>query len=150
MNAIGDNPFDTDFKECIVCETCVHICPVQSIRFVPAGSVNREKACRVSMPRRRIIVAAVAGVGSAALTLTGFHRSVDQPGPGFVTPPALIRPPGALPEKAFLARCIRCGECMVACPTNTLQPLGLSAGFGALLSPRLVPRRGPWDPLCNR
>ena len=28
-----------------------------------------------------------------------------------------LRPPGALPEKDFLAACTRCGQCVQACPT---------------------------------
>ena len=27
-----------------------------------------------------------------------------------------LRPPGALPEKDFLAACTRCGQCVQACP----------------------------------
>ncbi len=30
------------------------------------------------------------------------------------------RPPGALPEEAFLAACTRCGACIEACPESTL------------------------------
>jgi ferredoxin-type protein NapF len=30
---------------------------------------------------------------------------------------AVVRPPWALPEAAFLERCTRCGDCMAACPT---------------------------------
>ena len=33
---------------------------------------------------------------------------------------APCRPPGALPERDFLATCIRCGRCVQACPYDTL------------------------------
>ncbi|PCI29677.1 MAG: ferredoxin-type protein NapG [SAR324 cluster bacterium] len=32
-----------------------------------------------------------------------------------------LRPPGALPEKDFLATCIKCGQCVDACPYETLS-----------------------------
>ena len=54
----------------------------------------------------------------------------------------ILRPPGARPEDEFLARCVRCGECMRVCPTNGLQPLGLQAGLEGLWTPHLVPRLG--------
>jgi formate hydrogenlyase subunit 6/NADH:ubiquinone oxidoreductase subunit I len=38
---------------------------------------------------------------------------------------------------------------MHTCPTNSLQPLGLEAGFSAWFSPVVTPRRGPCDPGCN-
>jgi ferredoxin len=38
---------------------------------------------------------------------------------------------------------------MRACPSNSLQPLGLAAGLGAVFSPVVTPRRGPCDPGCT-
>ncbi len=38
---------------------------------------------------------------------------------------------------------------MVACPTNTLQPIWFEAGLTGLFSPALVPRRGYCDPDCH-
>lgn len=35
----------------------------------------------------------------------------------------LLRPPGALPEEAFLSTCQRCGHCMAACPADAIKPL---------------------------
>jgi ferredoxin-type protein NapG len=32
-----------------------------------------------------------------------------------------LRPPGALPEEDFLATCIKCGQCVEACPFDTLK-----------------------------
>ena len=93
--------------------------------------------------RRKVIRAGVSGAGAAIITLTSLNHLHGN------LAPILIRPPGALPEKDFLARCIRCGECMKACPTNTLQPVALVAGFSAFFSPKITPRRGPCEPLCN-
>lgn len=38
----------------------------------------------------------------------------------------ILRPPGAVPD--FLARCIRCGKCMEACPYDSIRALGITAG----------------------
>jgi ferredoxin len=51
--------------------------------------------------------------------------------------PKLIRPPGALKERDFLSRCIKCGQCMRVCPTNVIQPAGLQAGGEGLWTPVL-------------
>ena len=45
---------------------------------------------------------------------------------------AAVRPPGSVPEPAFLRRCVRCGECINACPTGVLQPAGLGRGLAGL------------------
>jgi ferredoxin len=56
--------------------------------------------------------------------------------------PNLIRPPGALDEDRFLARCIRCGQCMRACPSNIIQPSLTEAGLEGLWTPTLNYRLG--------
>ena len=35
--------------------------------------------------------------------------------------PFALRPPGALPEPDFAAKCIKCGQCVDACPFDTLR-----------------------------
>ena len=35
----------------------------------------------------------------------------------------LLRPPGALPEAAFLETCLRCGNCVDSCPADAIQSL---------------------------
>ncbi|MBC8212490.1 MAG: ferredoxin-type protein NapG [Gammaproteobacteria bacterium] len=35
--------------------------------------------------------------------------------------PSAMRPPGALDEKDFNAKCIKCGQCVTACPYDTLK-----------------------------
>jgi formate hydrogenlyase subunit 6/NADH:ubiquinone oxidoreductase subunit I len=56
--------------------------------------------------------------------------------------PSVIRPPGALHEEDFLARCIKCGQCMRLCPTNIIQPAALEAGVEGLWTPILNFRIG--------
>ncbi len=63
--------------------------------------------------------------------------------------PGLIRPPGALAEPDFVARCVRCGECMKVCINNALQPSALEAGVEGIFSPRLVPRLGYCEYNCT-
>ncbi len=36
---------------------------------------------------------------------------------------AILRPPGALPETAFLETCLRCGNCVESCPADAIQSL---------------------------
>jgi len=65
------------------------------------------------------------------------------------SPVSLIRPPGALDGAAFLDKCIRCGECMKACPTNSIQPAFLESGLEGLWSPLLNMRAGYCEYHCN-
>lgn len=52
----------------------------------------------------------------------------------------LLRPPGALAEPDFLARCIRCERCVEACNADAIRLFG--AGMGALEgTPHIVAER---------
>ena len=161
MDAIGgDNKADgkadyclTDHAECISCLACVKGCPARAVSFAfvfeSAHSHPGRLPEKISKGRRRIVWAGLSGAMAAILTLTGLKSPHSDPGPGSIVHPAMIRPPGALPENVFLARCLGCGTCMQACPTNSLQPLGVAAGLSAIFSPVITPRRGPCDPGCN-
>jgi MauM/NapG family ferredoxin protein len=61
----------------------------------------------------------------------------------------LVRPPGALPENDFLTTCIRCGECMKSCLTNTLQPSLWEGGLAGLWTPKLDLRFAACEQECN-
>lgn len=45
-----------------------------------------------------------------------------------IVPTHRVRPPGALPEAAFLAACTRCQECVPVCPVGAIRPLGAVEG----------------------
>jgi len=51
-----------------------------------------------------------------------------------------LRPPGALPEKEFLAACIGCGQCANVCPNQCIELHGLESGLEHLATPRIVAR----------
>lgn len=149
MAAIGKDPTQTETKECIVCETCVRVCPTEAVHFGVFDNKNPKDLPIVSKSRRGFIWSAVAGLTGSAVAKAGLDAPMKKSGPGHLAPDHLIRPPGSLSEIDFLARCVRCGACMAICPTNTLQPLGMSTGMTAFFSPVVTPRRGPCEPHCN-
>lgn len=155
----SDAPQTTNHSECFACGTCALVCPVNAVHFSwrptsCAPQSNKSPSYTQSNPafpeRRRLILAALTGAGTAAISITGLKAPYPEHSEGRFLPIDLLRPPGVLPEQAFLACCVRCGECMAVCPTNTLQPIGLQAGWLALFSPNLIPRRGYCDPRCHR
>jgi ferredoxin-type protein NapG len=48
-----------------------------------------------------------------------------------VLPGQYVRPPGALPEPAFLGACTRCGECTIRCPVHAISVLGPETGLAS-------------------
>ncbi len=131
--------------ECFVCWNCVASCKSSSIDFkfhIPGRT--EIKTGELDYPRRMILTAMATG----AVGMLGF-RVQPQAKDGQPFPETLIRPPGARIEKEFLQRCIQCGACMRACPTNALQPAGLEAGWEGLWTPKLVPKIGYCLYSCN-
>ena len=53
-----------------------------------------------------------------------------------------FRPPGALPEVAFLTACTRCGACAPVCPADAIEMLPPRAGLAAG-TPHLTPALQP-------
>ncbi len=41
-----------------------------------------------------------------------------------------LRPPGAVPEKEFLALCIKCGQCLQVCPYHSIKLADMAMGHG--------------------
>ena len=56
--------------------------------------------------------------------------------------PKVLRPPGALDEFAFLTACTRCGDCIPACPQDSIIKGGSNMGLG-LNAPYIDPRAMP-------
>ncbi|MGA3090153.1 MAG: 4Fe-4S dicluster domain-containing protein [Terriglobales bacterium] len=124
--------------ECHLCMNCVDECPEHGLRF---QFFPRQKTVGANLQRRKVLTGLAAGAAVVPLM-----RST----PGFATErnERLLRPPGALDEEYFLARCIRCGECMKVCPNNALHPALSEAGMEGLWTPVLVPRIGYCESSC--
>jgi MauM/NapG family ferredoxin protein len=129
-------------EECYLCWNCVGECPTGKAGFGFGGAVpaRMDDAGR-TRERRRFMAAAAGGIAFVPLIRTGLA-------PG--KPSAdLIRPPGSAPEEEFLARCIRCGECMKVCPTNAVHPASFQAGIEGLWTPVLDMNRGYCEFSCT-
>ncbi len=151
MGAIDTQmPEKTRHSECLACRKCAQICPQKAIVFGAGPAENQVKTDSILPGRRRFLLSGVAGAATASLSLTGLYVvAKDESEKGVVRQARLIRPPGAVPEPGFLAACVRCGQCMAACPTNTLQPIWFEAGLLGMFSPAVIARRKYCDPSCN-
>jgi polyferredoxin len=124
--------------ECHLCLNCVGECPENALRFrlFPA-----QQTAGANLQRRRLLTGLAAGAAVVPLlrSTSGFAAERHE---------RLLRPPGSIDEESFLARCIRCGECMKVCPNNALQPALTQAGIEGLWTPVLVPRIGYCETSC--
>ncbi|HUU04118.1 MAG TPA: 4Fe-4S binding protein [Myxococcota bacterium] len=147
--AIHEKGVLTDRSECIVCLECVKVCPENAVRFAFSANDPAQYSPGV-VPGRRVFLGGVAGGLAAGLSL---RADILHPSGSFLPLPyrhgRLIRPPGALPEPEFLSRCVRCGECMRACLTNTLQPDWYRAGFEGIWAPHMSLRHASCEQTCN-
>jgi len=146
--AIDDeDPKSHRIAECIQCYKCAAVCPERAVRFSPQASRAGREA-RLDLSRRRVLAFGAAGLGWAAMAQTvPASRATVIGNPS--ASPQLIRPPGSVPEPEFLDRCVRCQQCVKACPTNGLQPALAEAGLDGFWTPVLVPRIGPCSENCN-
>lgn len=131
-------------SECTVCFNCMSACPEGAISYSLLPSrATENRAHAPDLTRRRALAAAGASVVSYGI-LSSSVSSRSQPHG------ALIRPPGALAEPDFLAKCLKCDACIKVCPTNVLQPAGLAeGGFEALWTPVLKNQIGYCEPTCT-
>lgn len=143
----------TQTSECLICRRCESACRRNAVVFRSEKPMQHVAAFT---PGRRAFCGAVA-VGAVLAGASRFGGPVDGKdnekddgkGDWGGAQGVLVRPPGSLPEADFLARCVRCGECMKACPGGGLQPAVLQAGFSGMFSPFLDPRSGPCMPTCT-
>ena len=66
--------------------------------------------------------AAIAAAGVVALNTAAYALAGES---------TLLRPPGAVSESDFMARCIKCGKCIEACPYKALIVAPVTAGNAA-------------------
>lgn len=120
--------------ECVLCMNCLHTCKDDLVGYNPFRSASGEFSSP-DLSRRGFVAASVSGI--AAIPLMRLDGRLGQN-----WDPALVRPPGALPEAEFLDRCLKCGQCARVCPTNVIQPDTVSGGVERLWTPALNFRAG--------
>ncbi len=114
---------------------CARLCPLGAmldVLSILAHAVRRViwPSTKSTLPRaslglpRRAVLGALAGVLWAAAARAA-RASAARP----------LRPPGALDEARFAGLCIRCGNCLRACPTRIIRPDRGESGIAGLLTP---------------
>ena len=129
--------------ECFGCWNCVGSCSNQGLDFKWFPPTRKTSTGSIDLGKRRSLAAAAGGV--AALSMMRITPAAN----ATTYNPALIRPPGARPEREFLQRCVKCGLCMQTCPSGGLQPTWAEAGLEGLWSPILVPAIGWCEFECH-
>ncbi len=133
-----DKDCASDPGECVMCLKCMDSCPRSTSDF---GLVSSAAGFNSYDPGKRQLF---LGLGAAAMLAVLFRLNPLAARPK--QPP--IRPPGAS-ENDMEARCIRCGECIKACPTAAIQPSRVKEGSESFWSPVIVPRTGFCQYSCN-
>jgi ferredoxin len=89
---------------------------------------------------RRMFLAIAAGLGFSLLAQKiGQAKSDDVP----------LRPPGAIRENKFTGLCLRCGNCMRACPSKIINPDRGQSGVLGFLSPIIQYKTDYCKQECN-
>ena len=119
-------------SECFACMNCIDDCPEDALSFRLLGQDRKQVTAAPDFSRRRLVFSGLAGLLAFPL-LRNNGLATDE---NFS--PAMIRPPGSVAEPEFLAKCIKCDQCINACPTNVLQPATFAeGGFEGLWTPVL-------------
>lgn len=129
-------------SECIKCFSCSQQCPVDANYFTlksPAAFAPSHHP--VSLERRTLTFTGVL----AFISTPWLRLAAGKPNSG----KKLLRPPMSREESDFLLSCIRCEECVKACPTGILKAAGPEHGWRALWTPMMVPTEGPCLKGCN-
>ncbi len=138
-----DKPGHWQPAECYACWNCIPACNREAIHYSFKSPFTAPTHAKLDVSKRAMLVAGAGGVGALLM----LRLTPEAQGKTFT--PGLIRPPGARAERDFLQRCVKCGLCMQACPTNALHPTTLQAGLEGIWTPMLVPKLGYCEYACT-
>ena len=127
-----------DGEECLRCFSCDDACGNDRVRFRFANPFRLRE--RPYLPERRVLLGGIVG---GLLFARGLRwKSAEARA-------RLLRPPGVRDEAEFLAKCVRCGECMKVCLRSALYPAAFQAGVEGLYTPVVLPRLGYCEYHCT-
>ncbi len=145
-----NSDFTTRNLECTFCMSCKEVCPKDSIKFLNIGNNIKEKSSSTktetqpSYARRNFLIGVIGAAGAGTGIAAGLKPERGKYANSFP-----MRPPGSVPEDVFRSKCIRCGECLKACPVNILQPTGMELGIDGLWTPVVKIDSAACQPYCN-
>lgn len=145
MDAINKD-YSYKKEECVLCMDCIYDCESNATEF---SFVNTDTGDNEQIDPHRRDFLKIAGTLTLAAVLPGYKNGNRNSGDSKPYVEGLLRPPGALEEQSFVDRCIRCGNCMRACPTNGLQPVIDVTELRAIWTPKLAPQTGYCEYNCN-
>ena len=129
---------------------CLKVCPLGATQelLAAAGRVlsgkrgrsaaairAKEPAIETAPMSRRSVLATAAGAVCAGL---GTWLGVAGKARGEGRKPSALRPPGAVPGWLFGQLCIRCGNCIRACPAGIIHARRESDSIGDWLAPEVL------------
>ncbi len=143
------NPYkDYSKSECIVCLNCITDCKPEVIKTSFNFDFSNKDMIELNIDRRRAAGTVATAIFAGSLPRISGNQKIKSSASG-VAIHNFIRPPGSVNEIDFLAKCIRCGECIQACPTNFLQPALFETGIDGIWTPVVNARYGYCEYECN-
>ncbi|MBQ9813563.1 MAG: 4Fe-4S binding protein [Thermoguttaceae bacterium] len=139
---------------CASCGNCADVCPRRAISFGSVGRAKPKSANGSGAPtssdesktrERRRALALFGGLAATAVGGTTLGRISAA---SALASEPVVRPPGAVSEREFLRRCVRCGECFRACPNDALKPIDVDGGLARLATPTLNADWSGCEPSC--
>ena len=112
---------------------CIDDCPENALEFTMMRQDKKQVVAAPDVSKRQFLFASVAGVAAFPMMRNNGLATDEN------FSPHMIRPPGSVAEPEFLEKCIKCDQCINACPTNVLQPATLKEGG----------IEGVWTPVMN-
>jgi ferredoxin-type protein NapG len=104
-------------------------------------AVPRGGAPAINEQRRQMLRSVALGGFVAGMSLLGWLPQLAAHEPR-------LRPPGAIPERDFLAACIKCGQCVQVCPVEAIVLADAPDGFGIGV-PHIEAREQACDFSCD-
>lgn len=98
----------------------------------PTSDLGKKKAPGTLLVARRSVLSAAFG---ALCVGVGARWAIDWSSRSSPAGRGPLRPPGAMDPRRFTGLCIRCGNCIRACPEGIIEPDGLGAGIAGVLAP---------------